>query len=222
MISTIGTGKSAHITYVLDHGAKFVDKTEGAAKGVFAGCLEQSEPRYKILINGFKVICPVKSIADEPDNEFLFVETTILKVKDKGSGVFKITQETSHGKRKFYVDTKILHEGAAYDLYNYMPRQLDEAEAVNKYAELLKRYPPFTVEIIAYNRHGVCVFGSDQNGYGLYWAKPDEQSVQLVECKEIGNRRDGSGSYAKSEDGFVNFQYNSGICYLNSEVATML
>lgn len=210
--------------YKLDGGATVRDKTNGVARVSFCEDLtkELGQSAYRLLINDKKLIYPIYSRPS--DGELIFVGSKKITIKATDT-LFKISEVDSSSRNVFYVDTTNDVKGVAYDTYNYIPKDITEEEAKLKFRHLKEEYPDFKADIVAYNRHGVGVFGfEDSKGYVLYWANPSEEKVQPIECAEAVRYRDGGTSIAKSNDGFVNFRYlaQDGNCYINAELATRI
>ncbi len=205
--------------YKLEGGLTVRDKTHGIA------CVRFSEEQtrrqqcaaYEIFINGKKIIFPTCS---EPSASRVFFNGSLkitLKVKD--DGLVKISEVDATGKTAYYVNTKSCVNGIAYDTYSYIPKELNLEEASLKITNLPSTFKP---DQAIYNRHGVAMFGWEDNRYALYWASPHEPQVKKMEA-DCTRYRDGGTSFAKSNDGAVNFQYLlGGNSFLNAELATRI
>lgn len=120
-----------------------------------------------------------------------------------------------------YVDPKSCIQNIADKTYTYIPKELTFDEAFKKIQNLLE-FKKFESDMAAYNRHGVAVFGwENDQGYALYWANPHEEKIKKMENAKCVRYRDGGTSIATSNDGVANFHYvlNKGF-YLNAELAT--
>ncbi len=225
MANVAGVQAAGSATYVrLDGGAKFYDKTSGVAQVVFSKSLsdKHKQSTYEVSINKKKLILPITAVANVGLVSLVLFGSTTIKVKNKGDGLFKITKVDSKGKNKFYVDTRNVVDDIAHYVYNYVPKVVSLEEAKAKFAHLQSEFPKFKGDRIAFNRHGVGVFGfTPGKGYDFFWAKPSDEKVGWVDCFYKCRNGDGGSSYAVSREGFVHFHYKAhdDTYFINAEPA---
>lgn len=221
-MAAVSTSAPQYREYRLEGGVTVRDKTNGVATAFFLINLTAKDrpPAYRVYVHHKKLIFPICS--DPSSNPGLsFRGSKQILFEPKGPFI-EITEIDDRGPTVLYVDPR-RRDVAYYDVYPYVPRELALEEAARKIPNR-SEFGDFQPDMAAYNRHGVAVFGCEQNkGYALYWANPYEGTVKKMETIQCERYRDGGTSIAKSKDGFVNFRYLSGKgFYLNAEPATKI
>ncbi len=208
--------------YTLEGGVTIRDKTNGIGKAIFSSELTNlyRRPTYKILINNKQLISPTCS---NPSSNLYLIFAGSLKITFKHKNeLIKITEVDAKSKTILYVDPKKDVKGTAYDAYFHMPMEISLENAIQKIQNIKTDFTNFKGEVAIYNRHGVAVFGWDNQiqNYALYWANPSEEKVKKIECFSCTRLQDRETYSAKSLDGNVNFRYLHGHPpYLNAELA---
>lgn len=197
------------------------DKTNGMAKVIFSEELtkQYKKSAFEVFINNKKLIFPAFSNPSSAPRIFFTDSLTItLKLKD---GFVKISEvDEKSAKTVFYVNTERCVGDIAYDTYTYIPKEVTLEEASMKMQNLSDvKFEPI---MAIYNRHGVAVFGIENEKYALYWANPHEEKVKKMEMEPCERTRNGSTIFAKSRDGAVDFRHTFAGDDLNGEKATVI
>lgn len=213
----VNTSKTYYLnSSIHQNGVEICDMTGGVAKAE-----EKRENVYYITINKKRLIFPTTSNNYE-GTFYLGNSKKITFEWVDSSDLIKITEIDDKAESIFYVDTKVLVFGNAYDLYRHKPEIITKEVAFKKVLKLVEDNKDFKPEIVIYNRHGIGAFGRDEDKKQdvLFYADPQSEEMKNISCSEIGRVRDGGSVIAKSANKSLNFSYliNEGY-YLNSEIA---
>lgn len=198
------------VTHLLEGGVTISDRTNGIATATFSKeHSKKNHPVYSVSIQNKKLISPTfLNVAKE---QFYFSNSIKIQLK-KENGFIRIKERDTQAILTLYVDPDKPVENMAYVVYPYMPQEVKLTQANQKILKLKAQAPHFKGYVALYNRHGIGVFGlENEKGrygeeYALYYARPNEQTLQKIKCSvcERGDRNK-EKFFADSEDGYISF-----------------
>ncbi|MBS0646369.1 MAG: hypothetical protein JSR97_07230 [Verrucomicrobia bacterium] len=114
-------------------------------------------------------------------------------------------------------------DNSFYPVYSYQPETVLKEAAYASISHITATRSMRKEDILAYNQHGTALFFRGKDQYTLYWAQPDESMANPIALLPKVSFLRSSKAAAFSQDGRVGLILDeTGICYLNGEVATRL
>jgi hypothetical protein len=192
---------------------KIRDKTKGVA--IITLLKKDEENGYQPLIKGKKVTFPTVLNPALLDSPFFYMEKSKQITLKFEQTFLKITEIDANGKTKYYVNVKGFGvRNCAYYAFPYMPKEIKLEEANEKLQALSKKNPDFKWVVAAFNSHGVVASRlNEKNQYEIYWANPEEEHMQFIECLDQDLLRNGGSIKALSADGHLYFQCQIPLCF---------